>query len=312
MTDNVYQIITKQIVESLKNGVAPWRKPWSVNASINGFTAMPRNFDGTIYRGINVFLLLARGFKSPYFATKKRIRESGGRIKDGEFSSATRIIYWKPVEDPVEVDEKGRPKTSMIMRYYYVYNLDQTEDVKLPKKVQDVIDNPVKRMTKPQRVKKAEAIVKGYKDAPKIYEDVAGEAYYSILNDEIHMPPASDFPNVEARYYTLFHELAHSTLHRDRLNRRQVNPGENVDHAYGREELVAEMTNSFLCAYADMSPLVVDNQASYIGQWLKNIQEDERMVVVAAAAAQKAADYILGNNFNYHTERKTKDGKTDS
>lgn len=306
MSDNVYQIITKQIQESLNKGVIPWRKPWSMNANIKGFVAMPRNFKGEPYRGSNVFILLSRGFESPFFATKKTVKECGGRVKDGEWSNGTRIIYWKPSEDPVEVDDSGKPKTRMILRYYYVYNLDQTEGVTLPKKAQDQLDGMAKkRLTKPQRLKKAEAIVKGYADAPKVFEDVTGEAYYSILNDEVHMPPAEDFPNAENRYYTLFHELAHSTLHRDRLNRRQQNPGENVNHGYGREELVAEMTNAFLCAHADFSPAVVDNQAAYIAGWLKTIAEDEKMFVVCAAAAQKAADYILGIKFNYDSKKES-------
>lgn len=310
MSDNVYQIITSQIVDSLNKGVAPWRKPWSVNTTANGFVAMPRNLrSNNVYRGINVFLLLARGHQNPYFATKKQIRESGGNIKDGEWPNATKIIYWKPTEDPVEVDEKGKSKTSMIMRYYYVYNLDQTEGVKLPKTAEEMLSTKKKRMTKPQRLKKAEEVVKGFKDAPKVFEDLTGEAYYSILADEIHMPPAEDFPNAEQQYYTLFHELGHSTLHKDRLNRQQRNPDENVKHAYGREELVAEMTNSFLCAHADISPAVVENQAAYIASWLKTIQEDEHMVVACAAAAQKAADYILGNDFSY--ERKPEDAKTE-
>jgi len=32
----------------------------------------------------------------------------------------------------------------------------------------------------------------------------------------------------------------------------------------------------------------------YIGGWLKKLQNDSRLVVQAAAAAQKAANYILG------------------
>jgi antirestriction protein ArdC len=62
---------------------------------------------------------------------------------------------------------------------------------------------------------------------------------------------------------------------------------------YSKEELVAEMTSAFLCAEVGISPAVIDNQAAYVAGWLKKLRDDRRMVVIAAAQAQKAADYIL-------------------
>ncbi len=38
----------------------------------------------------------------------------------------------------------------------------------------------------------------------------------------------------------------------------------------------------------------VENSAAYLRSWITTIQEDVRAVVVAAGAAQKAADHILG------------------
>jgi antirestriction protein ArdC len=42
---------------------------------------------------------------------------------------------------------------------------------------------------------------------------------------------------------------------------------------------------------------VVENQAAYIQGWLAKLRSEKRLVVVAAAKAQKAADYILGRSF---------------
>ena len=55
----------------------------------------------------------------------------------------------------------------------------------------------------------------------------------------------------------------------------------------------AEMGAAFLCAEAGISPAVIDNQAAYIQGWLRNLRNDRKLVIRAAASAQKAADYIL-------------------
>jgi len=39
---------------------------------------------------------------------------------------------------------------------------------------------------------------------------------------------------------------------------------------------------------------VINNQAAYVSGWLKKLRDDRRLVVHAAAQAQKAADYVLG------------------
>ena len=63
---------------------------------------------------------------------------------------------------------------------------------------------------------------------------------------------------------------------------------------YGREELVAEMAAAFLCAETEIGPAVIENQAAYLKGWLDQIKSDKRLVVLAAGAAQKAADWIRG------------------
>ena len=39
--------------------------------------------------------------------------------------------------------------------------------------------------------------------------------------------------------------------------------------------------------------MVLDNQIAYLESWLGKLRGDKRMVVTAAAQAQRAADYIL-------------------
>ena len=54
------------------------------------------------------------------------------------------------------------------------------------------------------------------------------------------------------------------------------------------------MSAAFLCGHVGIRPAVIENQAAYLNGWLKQLKEDKRLVISAAGAAQKAADWIRG------------------
>lgn len=93
---------------------------------------------------------------------------------------------------------------------------------------------------------------------------------------------------------TLFHEMAHSTGHPNRLNRKSLEtPAPFGSPIYSREELVAEFGAAFLCAQAGINN-TLENSAAYISGWRRALRADNRLVISAASQGQKAADYILG------------------
>ena len=113
--------------------------------------------------------------------------------------------------------------------------------------------------------------------------------------DKVQAPQLSQYPDAGAFYSTLFHELAHSTGHHTRLNRKELTD-EAVffgSHDYSLEEMVAELTASFLCAEAGIDN-TLDNSAAYIKGWHSKLSSDPKLFWTAAGRAQKAADYILG------------------
>ena len=70
----VYEVITTRIVEMLQQGTVPWRKPWNASAG------EPRNLvSGKGYRGVNVFLLSAMPFASPYWLTYLSLAKTRSR-----------------------------------------------------------------------------------------------------------------------------------------------------------------------------------------------------------------------------------------
>ena len=116
------------------------------------------------------------------------------------------------------------------------------------------------------------------------------------------MPKPEHFQSGQDYYSVLFHELTHSTGHASRLNRKGVGGADGEWSAFGstpyaREELVAEMGAAFLSGHAGIVERTLDNSAAYIKAWLERLKDDRRLIVQAAAAAQKAADFILSKKF---------------
>jgi antirestriction protein ArdC len=110
-------------------------------------------------------------------------------------------------------------------------------------------------------------------------------AAYSLSRDRIEMPKISAFKTPAAYYHTLFHEMTHATRHPSRLNRNE---------RYAAEELIAEIGAAFLANMAGiLSDVEFENTAAYIAGWLKALKDDRKLIVHAASAAQKAADFIL-------------------
>jgi len=139
----------------------------------------------------------------------------------------------------------------------------------------------------------AAAIAAGYQNPPTVQE-VDGRAYYRPSHDLVSLPPLKRFETPESYYSAMFHELGHSTGHKDRFDRLA---GDSVfgDHSYSEEELVAEMTAAFLCGRAGIINTTIDSSVAYLGSWSKRIEGDKKLIVRAASQAQKAADRILGD-----------------
>lgn len=282
----VYEIITNKIIEKLEAGVVPWHKPW-------GSAGEPKNLvSKKEYRGINTFLLGCSGHSSAYWATFKQIKEKGGKLKKGAKSEM--IVFWKKHEkngedtDSAETAEDGLSKR-FVLRYYRVFNLSDVDGIETD---EDKEENKIDFVP----IEKAEEITESFKTKPPVKHDKQ-RAFYYPAGDYINMPKKQSFESEEEYYSTLFHELAHSTGHKSRLNREGIEDQAAAfgTKTYSKEELVAEITAAFLCAEAKIEG-VFDNSAAYICGWVKKFKDKPKMIVLASAAAQRASDYILNRS----------------
>ncbi len=283
---DVYQIVTDRIISLLEQGTVPWRKPWN---TANG---MPRNLcSNKEYRGVNLFLLGCQEYSSPYWLTYKQATEKKGNVRKGEKSSL--VVFWKMLDRNSTTDDSEDAVTVSgkvpLLRYYNLFNLEQCEGIPYPPS-----NTPTYQFTP---IERAEQIVQNMSNRPEISYG-GNRASYSPLSDRIRMPHEYMFEKNEEFYSVLYHELGHASGHRSRLARKEVMEcNEFGSESYGSEELVAELTSSMLCGVAGISNQTIDLAASYIDGWLNIIKQDRKLIVIAAAQAQKAADHILGRKF---------------
>jgi len=280
-TKSVYDIITDVIIKRLDAGVIPWRKPWRT------FGPSRNLISGKPYRGINQFILGCAPFSSPFFVTFKQAKECGGFVRAGERSLP--CVFW--TEWQVEDKDTGEDKKIPVLRFYNVFNSEQCDGLNHARLAELLgADSPAAF----NPIADAQAVVDGMPKRPAI-QHTEPRAFYRPSTDTVNMPTPGLFVSPESYYDTLFHELGHSTGHASRLARKGI-----MDHHffgdsdYGQEELVAEMTAAFLCGHCRIEQAIIENSAAYIGSWLRTIKQDAKLVVIAAAQAQKAADFILG------------------
>jgi antirestriction protein ArdC len=288
---DVYQIVTDKIVAMLEAGVVPWRRPWTS-------AGLPRNLvSKKPYRGINHFLLSASMHVSPFWLTLKQANELGGSVRRGEQSTV--IVFWKVDQKTTGQEESGtddagteETQRRFLLRYYRVFNVEQCE---LPQTALDKL--PKIETHEHDPIDAAESIIANMPQRPEI-QHAGSKAFYSSQTDRVTMPPRELFTTAEEFYGTLLHELCHATGHQKRLARETITEAAPFGSAtYSKEELCAEMGAAYLCAEAGISTSVIENQAAYVAGWLSKLRDDRKLLVYAAAQAQKAADFILDRQF---------------
>lgn len=274
-----YTKITERILEELDKGQVPWKQSWS---------GMPRNyFSKREYNGINCLMLMALNHgKSCEWATFHQISEHGYKVNRG--AKGIPIVFAKSVsitesEDKTdeesedeELTEPTRARTFSLLRYYYVFNISDT-NIPLPKKETTELPD-CEKIANELLAKLGIITLKG------------NSCSYCIKEDYIILPPKENFDSSEEYYVCLFHEIIHATG--KRLGREMNLNIRNEAHC--KEELIAEIGATFLAGYCGIENVIIKNSVSYIKGWRDAISQDKKLVISAASKAQQAVDWLLG------------------
>ena len=266
----VAQIVTGEIIKKLEQGVIPWRKTWSGGEAVNYVTQKP-------YTGINRLLL-----DGGEYLTYKQVQALKGKIKKGAKTHI--VVFYKPLQ--VTDDETDEIKDIRLLRYYRVFNLSDVEGIESKQVIKERENYSIENCQK---------VIDDYivKSGINFIATVSDRAYYRPSDDTVVVPKLEQFESSQHYYATAFHELTHSTGHKDRLDRLTAT-AHFGNKEYSREELVAEIGSAMLCNHTGIDTAdVTENTAAYVQSWLKALKNDMNMILIAAAKAQKAFDYIL-------------------
>lgn len=293
---DVYTQVTDAIITQLdEHSIVPWRQPWKT-------AGLPLSMGSRRpYRGANPFLLgisaSIAGYTSPWWGTYNKITSLGGQVRKGERS--TMVILWKTGARTVENDD-GEEETRAwaTLRSFRVFNACQADHLddkwlRRPEAADDEFAGPV------DPIEAAEALLESYFAEGPTLGHGGVSAFYSPGRDHVQLPHRDDFVSAGAYYSTAYHEATHSTGHPTRLNRPGVIEGHHFgDELHAAEELIAEMGAAMLCGIAGIDQAdTLPASAAYIDNWLGALRGDKKLVVRAAAAAQKAADLVAGVSF---------------
>jgi antirestriction protein ArdC len=280
---NVYEIVTNQIISQLEKGVVPWRKPWR--------TELPCNLiSGKEYRGINTFLLGTQGLSSKYWLTAKQAASLGAHVRAGEKASI--VTFWNVGKEMLN-KKTGEVSKPFLLRFYSVYNASQIDGLDSLK-----LGNPIQPVP---NIPECESIIANMQNRPRL--ETSNAAWYRPASDTVGMPSRALFQSPEEFYSTFFHELVHCTGHASRVGRERI---ENINsfgsESYSKEELIAELGASMLCGLTGIAPSTLENSTAYLQSWIRRLRGDARLILSAASAAQKAADYIRNTSVREESE----------
>ena len=321
-SDEILKKFAGMMVKIIKKANANnWKKGWmGVNGSIQG---LPQNISGRTYSGGNSFFLMfntaEKGYKTPVYMTFKQAKEQNLHVKSGEKSVP--IFKWglsikdengKKVSEEdynaMSQEERATMDVRPFPKMFHVFNIDQTNLEEVNKKRYDAI---VARFKTPeQEVKDTEgmyvneALDRMFEQkawhANIQYDKPADQAFYSLSTDSIVLPmkeqfklgktPEEVYHDGMEYYSTALHEMAHSTGHESRLDRKF---GAQGTDNYAHEELIAEMTSALVGSTMGFDRKILENNANYLSGWLNRLRDKPETITTIMTDVGKASDMII-------------------
>ena len=287
-----------------------------------GYAGLPQNVGGRNYSGSNSFFLqlqtVAKGYELPVYLTFNQAHNLKAHVLRGE--KAFPVVYW----DMLVKDKDGKRISSdeyramgkeerkeleaiPFVKSFPVYNVAQTNLSEVQpermKKLMEKFKLPELRDTEGMYAHPAlDRMIQTQGWLCPINADKQEDgAYYSPSRDIVVLPMKAQFnigntPEDTYRsgmefYSTMLHEMTHSTMTPERLNREMG--GRFGDPKYAKEELVAELTAAMISHSMGFDSKITDNSAAYLDSWIGVLKKEPKFIVSIMADVNKASDLIL-------------------
>ena len=321
-SDEILKKFAGMMVKIIKKANANnWKKGWmGVNGSIQG---LPQNISGRTYSGGNSFFLMfntaEKGYKTPVYMTFKQAKEQNLHVKSGEKSVP--IFKWglsikdengKRVSEEdynaMSQEERATMDVRPFPKMFHVFNIDQTNLEEVNKKRYDAIvarfQTPEQEVKDTEGMYVNEALDRMFEQkawhANIQYDKPADQAFYSPSTDSIVLPmkeqfklgktPEEVYHDGMEYYSTALHEMAHSTGHESRLDRKF---GAQGTDNYAHEELIAEMTSALVGSTMGFDRKILENNANYLSGWLSRLRDKPETITTIMTDVGKASDMII-------------------
>lgn len=283
---DVYQSVTDAIIKAIEDSPGEVTMPWQRSGLP---TFIPKNAStDALYNGCNILALWCAAEVKCYpvslWASYRQWQSLDAQVRKGE--SGTLIAFYKPYDVAPNPENAGDDGKRFVARASYVFNVSQVDGYE-PETLPPL--EPLQRHQAVEDFVRATGAVIHYG---------GDRAYYATGPDRIQMPDEHRFrqddavERATAHACVLFHELGHWSGAQHRLDRQF---GKRFgDDQYAAEEVVAELTASFLAAQLGISSVPRADHAHYIRHWLDVMKKDKRAIFTAAAKAAEAARYLTG------------------
>lgn len=294
------------MIEKLKEVNADdWQQPWFSPQ----FKGIPQNLSGRTYNNLNkavlYFICDKYNYQTPVFITFNQAKSAGIQILKG--SKAFPVMFYElSIKDKVtgqRIDrslyeslsqaDKERYKVMPFLKYYNVFNLDQTNFTKkFPTKWESFkkqFSIDIEINSDRYRNKLIDRTIDNQSWVCPIKLERQSEAYYAPLEDVITLPTMQQFSDGKEFYYTALHEMAHSTGSSKRLGRTFGFRGSVL---YAREELVAELTAAVVGRDLGFAVMPRKENAQYLKGWLTKISDDPQYLFNILSDVNKATTMI--------------------
>lgn len=296
--------LTELLIDKIKTIENDWSSPW-----LNEELSHPLNVNGRFYSGVNKLMLSwvteKNGWGFPVFTTFKMAKDNDIQILKG--SHGCPVVFFKSAY----VDEDGNFLSSVDVKsmsaeelaechtrpirvsYTNVFNVEQTNMREARPDLWEELSEQYKmklREVKDAGLREVDDLVSNQRWVCPIYTDQRAQGYFSPGDNEIHVAPREACVSDDRYYGVLFHEMTHSTGHRDVLGRHFG--CDKWDPAYAREELVAELGSALTAAQYGLSKTLLEDNAAYLKGWLSALREDPEYLGTVLQDATKASKMI--------------------
>ncbi len=307
------QEIATSILTAVQAGDAgSWSFPW------HGFAAQPTNaFSGRAFRGQNLLSLWAaarkQGFQQLLWASKNSWASKGGSLRSGAKGASILVpVYdekpsgrWTPEQLRRSKEDQpgiGGDAEGGILKKLLGFRRDTWFNIE---EVSGLTFQPPAPRVPPNPVGEAEKVISSYLKArgPALVHG-GMSAHWDPSTDRITMPPRSSFVadgalTGDQRYYaTLLHECGHSTGSKGRLKRKSLMLYGKSKESRAREELVAELSASFVGAGVGLATGLRKDHVAYIASWMEILRggDKDQAFSWCVKQADDASRFILSKS----------------